>query len=86
MLVVGADGKVAKKSVEVSGIQGGKWVVTKGVAIGDKVIVQGSTKATPGKPVKAVAASDDAAVIDKAQGRGGAGGQTGSGGASGGSR
>jgi len=35
---------------------GNKWLVTRGLAVGDRVIVEGSQKVRPGMPVKAVPA------------------------------
>lgn len=82
VLVVGADGKVAAKNVTDSGLRDNQWVVTSGIAAGDRIIVQGSGKAKPGQAVKAVPASDNPAVIDRKSGgqQGGAnskGGQSG---------
>jgi membrane fusion protein (multidrug efflux system) len=84
VLVVGSDGKVVKKAVQDQGLHDNKWVVIGGLNAGDKVIVQGSGKAKPGLPVRAVAASDNPAVIDAGPGAsGGKSGKAGSGGASG---
>jgi membrane fusion protein (multidrug efflux system) len=83
VLVVGADGKVVKKPVQDEGLRNNQWVIISGVNTGDKIIVQGSSKAKPGQQVKAVAASDNAAVIDTPPKGQGGGGKSGSGGASG---
>ncbi len=53
VLVVGADGKVARKDVVTDRLQNGKWVVTSGLAAGDQVIVSGVQRAQPGQPAKA---------------------------------
>lgn len=53
-LVVGKDGKVARKSLEVEGQQQGQWVVTGGLDGGDQVIVEGLQKAREGEAAKAV--------------------------------
>ncbi|HEY4583036.1 MAG TPA: efflux RND transporter periplasmic adaptor subunit [Lysobacter sp.] len=53
VLVVGADGKVARKDVVADRSQGPNWVVSGGLAPGDRVIVSGLQKAQPGAPVKA---------------------------------
>ena len=55
--VVGADGKIEKRTVKVGGQQGGKWVVTDGLKAGEQVMVDGFQKLQmmpPGTPVKAV--------------------------------
>jgi membrane fusion protein (multidrug efflux system) len=54
VLVVGQDGKVARKDVTTDTQQQGQWVVTSGLAAGDQVIVDGLQKAQPGQPAKAV--------------------------------
>ncbi|MBA2935017.1 efflux RND transporter periplasmic adaptor subunit [Sphingomonas sp. CGMCC 1.13654] len=68
VLVVGADGKVASKKVTDNGLSDNQWVVSGGIAAGDKIIVQGSSKAKPGQAVRAVTASDNPAVIDQKPG------------------
>jgi membrane fusion protein (multidrug efflux system) len=64
--------------------------VTSGIDQGDKIIIQGSSKAKPGLQVHAVPASDNAAVIDASPngpgGKGGKSGKSGAGGASGASQ
>lgn len=57
VLVVGADGKVARKDVTVDRQQGGNWVVTSGLAAGDQVVVSGVQRAQPGQPAKATPAN-----------------------------
>ncbi|RPE75817.1 efflux RND transporter periplasmic adaptor subunit [Vulcaniibacterium tengchongense] len=52
VLVVGADGKVARKNVTADRLQGADWVVTAGLAAGDQVIVSGIQRAQPGQPAK----------------------------------
>ncbi len=53
VLVVGQDGKVARKDVAADSAQGSDWIVTKGLAGGEQVIVSGLQKAQPGQPAKA---------------------------------
>ncbi|MDQ2701251.1 MAG: efflux RND transporter periplasmic adaptor subunit [Pseudomonadota bacterium] len=53
VLVVGADGNVARKDIEIERGQGNDWVVRKGIANGDQVIVSGLQRAIPGQPAKA---------------------------------
>jgi membrane fusion protein, multidrug efflux system len=52
-LVVGADGKVEKRSVELDRALGDEWVVTKGLVAGDRLIVAGLQKIKPGMEVSA---------------------------------
>jgi membrane fusion protein (multidrug efflux system) len=54
VMVVGADGKVARKNVTTDRQDGADWVVSKGVAPGDKVVVSGLQRVQPGAPAKAV--------------------------------
>ena len=55
--VVGADGKIEKRTVKVGGQQGGRWVILDGLKAGEQVMVDGFQKLQmmpPGTPVKAV--------------------------------
>jgi membrane fusion protein (multidrug efflux system) len=52
VLVVGADGNVARKDVVVGTARDGNWIVTSGVAAGDQVIVSGVQRAKVGQPAK----------------------------------
>jgi membrane fusion protein, multidrug efflux system len=54
VLVVGKDGKVARKAITTERLEGADWVVSRGVAPGDQVIVSGLQRAQPGQPAKAV--------------------------------
>jgi membrane fusion protein (multidrug efflux system) len=53
VLVVGNDGKVARKTVTTDRQDGADWIVSSGLANGDKVIVSGLQRAQPGQPAKA---------------------------------
>ncbi len=55
-LVVGADDKVASRTLTTTGMQGQNWVVEGGLQPGDRVIVQGIDKVRPGATVKTVPA------------------------------
>ncbi len=55
-LVVNADGNVEPRLLEVDRAIGTNWLVTKGLAPGDRVIVEGVDKVRPGMPVHAVPA------------------------------
>ncbi len=53
VLVVGDDGNVARKDVDADRAQGSNWIVTRGLAGGERIIVSGLQKAQPGQPAKA---------------------------------
>jgi len=53
-LVVDASSKVASRVLNVDRALGDKWLVTGGLAAGDRLIVEGMNKVRPGVPVKAV--------------------------------
>lgn len=55
-LVVNGQGLVEQRLLEVDRAIGNQWLVTKGLNVGDRVIVEGSQKVRPGMPVKAVPA------------------------------
>ena len=61
VLVVDKDRKAALKIVQTSRAVGDKWIVTGGLAAGDKVIVDGLQKVRPGGLVQATEVSGDAA-------------------------
>jgi membrane fusion protein (multidrug efflux system) len=61
VLLVGQDGKVARKDIAAEQTQGPNWVVRKDLAPGDRVIVSGVQKAQPGQAVKAVPYQPEAA-------------------------
>ena len=50
-LVVGADGKVEKRQVELDRAIADQWVVTRGLAAGDRLIIAGMQKVKPGMAV-----------------------------------
>lgn len=54
VLVVGKDGKVAKREIKLSDQIGRDWVVSDGLKEGDRVIIQGIQKVYPGLVVNAV--------------------------------
>ena len=54
VMVVGQDGKVARKDVVTSDTSGGNWIVTGGLAEGDRVIVAGLQKVQADAPAKPV--------------------------------
>lgn len=54
VLVVGHDGKVARKDVDASDMRAGHWVVTAGLQPGDQVVISGVQKVKPGATAKTV--------------------------------
>lgn len=56
-LVVNAKGVVEQRTVVIGQAVGNKWLITSGLKAGDKLIVEGTDKATPGAKVKTVAAN-----------------------------
>jgi len=54
VLVVGAEGKVEQRTVAVDRAIGDAWLVSSGLAAGDRVIVEGIQKVRPGTSVKVV--------------------------------
>jgi membrane fusion protein (multidrug efflux system) len=53
VMVVNGGSKVEARIVKVEQSIGDKWVVTQGLAAGDRVIIEGLQKAKPGAPVQA---------------------------------
>ena len=53
--VVGDSGKVAARDVVATSWDGGSWLIEQGLEPGDRVVVEGVQKVTPGQPAKAVA-------------------------------
>jgi membrane fusion protein (multidrug efflux system) len=52
VMVVGTDGKVARKDVTLGGTTGSKWVVREGLQTGDQVVVSGIQNAKVGEPAR----------------------------------
>jgi membrane fusion protein (multidrug efflux system) len=55
VMVVGEDGMVELRPVEVGRSHGERWIIRAGLEAGEQVIVDGLQKARPGAPVSAVA-------------------------------
>jgi membrane fusion protein (multidrug efflux system) len=55
VMVVNAQSTVEPRFVQTRGVQGDKWIITDGLAAGERVIVEGLQKARPGQPVQAQA-------------------------------
>jgi membrane fusion protein (multidrug efflux system) len=58
--VVNKDEKVEQRTLELDRSIGDKWLVTSGLAAGDRVIVEGLQKVRPGDRVRAVPLSNKA--------------------------
>ncbi|MEZ5485676.1 MAG: efflux RND transporter periplasmic adaptor subunit [Lysobacteraceae bacterium] len=69
-MLVGADGNVEQRVIQVSGTLGDQWIVEGGLAAGDRVIVEGLQKIRPGAPVRAVEMGAAAAAQAPAQATG----------------
>jgi membrane fusion protein (multidrug efflux system) len=69
VFVVRDDGRVAVQPVRLGETQGGLWVVNDGLREGDRVVVDGFQKLTPGDKVKPVALVDGTASADASLGR-----------------
>ena len=79
--VVGPGGRAVARTVVAPRTQGAYWVVTQGLAPGDRVIVQGLANVKPDTEINAVPANTPEKIVPPARGAGGAGG--GAGGAAG---
>ena len=60
--VVGKGDTVAARDVEPGPWSGNLWIIDKGLSPGDRVVVDGTQKAAPGRPVRPVALADSAAA------------------------
>ncbi len=67
-LVVGDDGKVQVRPLLTDRAIGDKWLVSSGLAQGDRLVVEGMQRARPGTPVKVVPFGAQAASTTKAEG------------------
>jgi membrane fusion protein, multidrug efflux system len=59
VLIVDAQGKVQQRMITVDRALGDKWLVSSGLADGDRIIVEGIQKVRPGASVKAVPLAHD---------------------------
>jgi membrane fusion protein, multidrug efflux system len=59
VLTVGGDNTVVEKRVKTEGASGIDWIVSSGLAAGDRVIVAGIQSATPGAKVAAIEKPED---------------------------
>jgi len=65
-MVVGKDGKVEVRKVKVNRTVGDKWLIDEGLAVGERVIVEGLQKAKEGKPVTVSPAAVSPAAVSPA--------------------
>ncbi|TNF37401.1 MAG: efflux RND transporter periplasmic adaptor subunit [Deltaproteobacteria bacterium] len=68
-LVVNGDGVVEQRILATTRTLGDQWLVTSGVAVGDRVIVEGLQKVRAGAPAKAVPFRPDADADGAAEGK-----------------
>ena len=61
-LVVGAEGQVEVRKLQVAGTQGDQWIVAGGLEDGERVIVGGLQRAQPGTTVQAAEAATNTAT------------------------
>jgi membrane fusion protein (multidrug efflux system) len=66
VLVVGKGDTVAARDIETGTWSGDWWIVERGLAPGDRVVVDGAQKAMPGQPVRPVVLPDSAVVAGTA--------------------
>jgi membrane fusion protein (multidrug efflux system) len=60
VMLVGADSKVALRTITADRTVGDKWLATSGLKSGDRVIVEGLDRVKPGQTVKPVPAGSPA--------------------------
>jgi membrane fusion protein (multidrug efflux system) len=65
VLIVDTDGKVQQRMITVDRTIGDKWLVSSGIAQGDRVIVEGMQKVRPGASVKVVPFDDGRKDVTK---------------------
>jgi membrane fusion protein (multidrug efflux system) len=65
VLIVDTDGKVQQRMITVDRTIGDTWLVSSGIAQGDRVIVEGMQKVRPGASVKVVPFDDGRKDVTK---------------------
>ena len=85
LYIVGPGNKAVQRTIKADRVQGPNWVVTQGVARGDRIILQGLALLKPGQQVRPVPANTPQVIKPPQKGKGGgsAGAGSGPGGASG---
>jgi len=71
-MVVAADGTVQQRQLRADRTIGDRWLVSEGLAAGDRVIVEGLQRVRPGAPAKAVEKAAQPAAPSPAPAKGGA--------------
>lgn len=66
VLLIGADGKAEARPVRTGVMQGGRWQISEGLAVGDQVIVGAMSGLNPGDAVVARQAAEEQPAADKA--------------------
>mgnify|MGYP003626843480 FL=1 len=66
VMIVGKDGKLMPRTIDVGQVIDDNWLVKSGLKPGDKVVVEGGMMLQPGMPVKTVAWRDPAKVAKAA--------------------
>jgi membrane fusion protein, multidrug efflux system len=61
-LVLGPEGRVEQRTLELGRALGDRWLVTSGLAAGDQLIVDGLQRVRPGMPARAVPVTNDATL------------------------
>jgi membrane fusion protein (multidrug efflux system) len=61
-MVLGADGKVQARQLQTGAVVNGQWLVTAGLAAGDRLIVDGAQRLRPGMAAQGVAPAASAAA------------------------
>ncbi|MCX5852746.1 MAG: efflux RND transporter periplasmic adaptor subunit [Deltaproteobacteria bacterium] len=57
-LIVDAEGKVQQRQITIDRAIGDQWLITSGLAAGERVIIEGIQKVRPGAPAKAVSSGE----------------------------
>jgi membrane fusion protein (multidrug efflux system) len=71
VMVVGAEDRIEARTVKAERSLGDRWVVTEGLAAGDRIVVEGLQKIRPGAQVQVQEAGAAApAAAPRAEGRG----------------
>lgn len=66
VLLVDAENKVVPRPVQTGGLSGTDWIITEGLAGGERIIVNGVQKVRPGAPVTPVPLAAQAAPVSTA--------------------
>jgi multidrug efflux pump subunit AcrA (membrane-fusion protein) len=67
VMVVGPDDKVSERAVTADRAIDGEWLITAGLAPGDRVVLDGLQKIKPGAQVRTVPAAEQASAERRAE-------------------